>query len=772
MVLAKSDGTTLEEHIDDCIAVYLELKKALPVLDNITCLESFWDLLFCSVYFHDFGKIHTEFQKMLNNEDNVWENQRHEIYSIPFIDKIDTDNKKLIKLSVLTHHKVLPELVKKMISKDDLDFEFNSKWKENLKFHPKDFNKNIKFRLPTKDLVDLLKNFEKSAKENNVDIRLLKTPVSLENLKHPVEEIAKPLLDFKYIGKEYFQNLLMWGSLKICDHLGSGGIKEIKILNSHNFEFLNQMGIALKNENKDFYSHQKTCFETSGSCLLIAPTGSGKTESAIGWLKKQLDLGQGRFFYILPYTASINAMHKRLSQNMDNTGSNPSEVIGLQHGNISHYISDFFEEGFDKSQNIERNEKIKKIAAQYKSLIAPVSICTPFQVLKYLYGVKGFEKGLTFLGGAKLVFDEIHAYDVITFAQIIVMIKFLKEKLFCEIMIMTATLPTFMLKELQKAIGSEKVINPDKTLMKNLIRHRVKIFEASIFDSLDMIEDFIEEGKRIIIACNTVKNAQEVFLQIKDMEICFDAEIVLLHGRFNQHDRNGKERKIFDEETKILVGTQAIEVSLDIDFDVLITEPAPLDALLQRFGRINRKAQKELSTVYVCRQPGENDHFIYPEEIVLRTIKELEKTDVLEEEKTGVMLDNVYPGWTEKEKDEFENTVNLFKSSLEAIQPYADCTATEEAFYDKFTNIKALPAIFYSRYKDLIENFDFIEADKLLVSISRNLFMKYLSQGQIEVKYIDGENIKKQSFYVVKCRYDSEIGLTDEYEDITDVEFI
>ena len=50
--------------------------------------------------------------------------------------------------------------------------------------------------------------------------------------------------------------------------------------------------------------------------------------------------------------------------------------------------------------------------------------------------------------------------------------------------------------------------------------------------------------------------------------------------------------------------------------------------------------------------------------------------------------------------------------------------------------------------------------------------MKYFSQGQIEVKYIDGENIKKQCFYVVKCRYDSEIGLTDDFEDITDVEFI
>jgi len=564
----------------------------------------------------------------------------------------------------------------------------------------------------------------------------------------------------------------MWGGLKICDHLGSGGIKKINILNSSNFEFLNHMGEALRYENKDFYTHQKKSFETTGSCLLIAPTGSGKTESAIGWLKKQLGSSQGRFFYILPYTASINAMHKRLSKDMDNTDLNPSEVIGIQHGNLSHYISDYFEEGFDKSYNIERNKKIKKTVNQYKSLIAPVSICTPFQVLKYLFGVKGFEKGLTFLAGAKLVFDEIHAYDVVTFAQIIVMIEFLRKKLLCDIMIMTATLPTFMLKELQKAIGSEKVINPDKTLMRNLIRHRINIFEGSIFDSLDIIEDFIEEDKRIIIACNTVKNAQEVYSNLIEMEICFDDEIVLLHGRFNQEDRNRKEGKIFDEETKILVGTQAIEVSLDIDFDIIITEPAPLDALLQRFGRINRKAGKELSPVYICRQGGENDHFIYPEEIVQRTIKELEKTDVLKEEKVGFMLDRVYPGWTDKEKDEFENTVNLFKSSLETIQPYADCTATEEAFYDQFTNIKALPAVYYSRYKDLIEDFDFIDADKLLVSISRNLFMKYLSKGQIEVKYIDGENIKKQSFYVVKCRYDNEIGLTDEYEDITDVEFI
>lgn len=777
MILAKSDQTTLIKHIQDCIDVFSELRSSLPSIPEITDLENFWDLLFCAVYFHDFGKVNKEFQKLLKGEKNFWENQRHEVYSIPFVDKLGINDTSLIKLVILTHHKIIPDLVKKyLFSVEEIEGEFAAYWQGKTKFHPRNFQKNIKFNFPKDDLIFLLNEFESLRQKNSIGISISKKALSLENLENPIKEFAKPLLNKKFSGKEYLQKMLMWGSMKICDHFGSGGIKKIPILKKENFIFLEELQKILKSEKKDFYTHQKKCFQVKGSCLLIAPTGSGKTESAIGWLKHQLDLSQGRFFYILPYTASINAMHKRLSENMDKNQEKLSALIGVQHGNLSHYISDYFEEGDSVNENIERNKKIKRAADQYRQLIAPVSICTPFQVLKYLYGVKGFEKGLTFLSGAKLVFDEIHAYDVVTFAQIIVMLKFLKTNLSCEIMIMTATLPGFMLEELKKAVGVEDVIESDKTLLKKLKRHEIKIFQGNIFDSLKIAEDYFLKEKRIIIVCNTVKNAQEIYFSLMEKEICHEDEIVLLHGRFNQKDRTKKEELLFDDKTRILVGTQAIEVSLDIDYDVMFTEPAPLDALLQRFGRINRKGKNGISPIYVCSFGGESDHYIYPPQIVERTISELSKVNVLEEEKVQTMLDNVYPGWSKKDESQFNDTKLLFKSSLKSIQPFADCTATEEAFYEQFTNIKVLPAVFYLDYKELMENFNFVEAEKLLVSISNNLFARYKAEGRIDIKYaalsFDNETMRKEIFYLVKSKYSSEVGLTEEFEDNSEASFL
>lgn len=81
---AKSDGTTLQEHINDCLKVFAALKNAIPMLTNVTGLANVWDLLFVAIYIHDFGKCHVEFQNLLKKKRNCWNNQRHELYSIPF----------------------------------------------------------------------------------------------------------------------------------------------------------------------------------------------------------------------------------------------------------------------------------------------------------------------------------------------------------------------------------------------------------------------------------------------------------------------------------------------------------------------------------------------------------------------------------------------------------------------------------------------------------------------------------------------------------------
>ena len=92
-----------------------------------------------------------------------------------------------------------------------------------------------------------------------------------------------------------------------------------------------------------------------------------------------------------------------------------------------------------------------------------------------------------------------------------------------------------------------------------------------------------------MVVCNTVKQAQNVFKELQ--EIVADDKAKLLHSRFILRDRERIEKEL--EDANLLVGTQAVEVSLDIDFDCLFTEPAPIDALIQRFGRINRKGEKK-----------------------------------------------------------------------------------------------------------------------------------------------------------------------------------
>lgn len=783
-VLGKSDGTTLMEHIEDCLGVYSQLREALPMLPKVTKLDNFWELLFYAIYFHDWGKCHVEFQKVLKGiEPNYWNNQRHEIYSIPFIDKIGISeyDKNLLKKAIIGHHKTFFELLEKWKDEKDLEFELTLKYKRDKKygrsFHPEDFIANLKYNLIYDFLKYLIQKFPDFYKRYVKNFTIpLKKAIKIESLRHPLKEIVEPT--FKTTlnpeNREYWQNLLLWGAIKICDHYGSAGIKKINMFNEKDFSYLYLFRDKLLKQGIDYYKHQKRCFEESGNCILIAPTGSGKTESAIGWLKKQISISQGRVFYVLPYTASINAMHQRLINDFSSAKRiNGKDLIGIQHGKLTQYVASFYElidEGDKPIQ--QRNEEIKKVRDLYKKMIYPLKITTPFQILKYCYGVKGFEMGFTQLAGAKLIFDEIHAYDEITFAQILTSLEYFIKYLNCSVMIMTATLPTFMLEELKNVLGVKYLVQADTTLLKKFTRHKVIIREGDIFAQVPTIMQMIHQGKRIIVVCNTVRNAQEIFNQIVESENIDESKITLLHSRFHAADRNDKEKKAINKENQILVGTQAIEVSLDIDYDVMFTEPAPLDALLQRFGRVNRKRKKGIAPIYICTLGSENDKYIYPAHIVNRTMELLENLDIIHEDELQNYLDFVYPKWGEKQFTSYSDTRTGFAKSLKSLQPYARHKENEEEFYDKFNGIQVLPSCFFKQYKSLIENYDFISAERYIVSIHRGMYWKLKNEGQIDVHCFEFETAKgkthKHFITIAKCQYDSQIGMTDEYMEIAD----
>ena len=124
--------------------------------------------------------------------------------------------------------------------------------------------------------------------------------------------------------------------------------------------------------------------------------------------------------------------------------------------------------------------------------------------------------------------------------------------------------------------------------------------------------------KSTLIVCNHVSTAQDIFIELSK----YEKDIILLHSHFTRRDRNRIDDKLLRELPKILVATQVIRVSFDIDFDQCFTEPASIDALIQRFGCVDRYGKKPPVTILIFGKQGEK-YGIYNKGLVQRSIEEL-----------------------------------------------------------------------------------------------------------------------------------------------------
>ncbi len=763
-VLAKSDGKSLLAHIEDCLQVYQALCRALPVIPSLVGLEDFFDLLFCTVYFHDWGKAHKEFQKLLKGQNSHWMRRRHEIFSVPFVEMLPLapHQKELISQCILGHHKDFDQLVYNDLSDREVAEYAKNLALNNLTVNPFDFQENLQRQLEVLYLVELKKRLQDCYNRYvHRPRQFILTPVDFASQENPIRKYARPYLQrgADPADKTYWQQMLLLGCTKICDQLGSAEVKDLPTLSPQSFCFLDKF-------ESRWFPHQKQCGDIDGHLFLLAPTGSGKTEAALRWVRKQLQGGhQGRVFYVLPYTASINAMHQRLIKDFEEEGARPGRTVyvGVRHGKIDQYLAQYLED--QSNDPLESQTTLKKLKDLHRQMVHPLKVVTPFQILKYCYGVKGFEMGFSELAGAMLIFDEIHAYDSQTFAQISASLNWLRQHLKIRVLVMTATLPAFMLQELVDALGRAEIVRADQELLEKFTRHCVYLHDGNIFARVPAIKENLAKGLKVIVVCNTVARAQEMFRRLK--EGVAENKSVLLHSRFIAEHRFAKERALGNDEVILLVGTQAIEVSLDIDFDLMFTEPAPLDALIQRFGRINRRRRKGICPVHVCRQGGEHDHYIYPPDNVARTLQILEGVTVLQEKELPHLLDEVYPDWPDRIK--YEETKQGFAESLNRLKPFRSHQEEEESFYKKFTGISVIPVCYQLDYENAIAEYEFLKAESLSINLHIATFIRLLKAGLIEKdtavykKKAGSCNIK---YWLIKCNYDPQLGLLTE-EDIS-----
>ena len=145
--------------------------------------------------------------------------------------------------------------------------------------------------------------------------------------------------------------------------------------------------------------------------IIKAPTGIGKTETSLFWSDTVQNINNSkRIFYILPYTASINALYKRFKkQNIS---------VGVLHSKVQSLLNK------DKDI-INKSEELDL----FKKNIKQITICTIFQLFKHMFGGKNFELGLAQLKDSIIIVDEIHCFDIREFTFLINTLKWLKEKL-------------------------------------------------------------------------------------------------------------------------------------------------------------------------------------------------------------------------------------------------------------------------------------------------------------------------------------------------------
>ena len=744
-------------HVLSRLAEFIRLRPNLPTQLNISRL---WHILFWSAFLHDFGKAIAGFQMQLRPDGQRW-GHRHEVFSLAFvdwvIDDLSTEEQQWLVASIVSHHRDFEEIqqIYPIPDRDDddpLQPQLASLSEETLGGLWRWLSEcGILWR----DELGLT-DFSISKPE------LQEKHVAIQSVQqHGVERIRHWLKVYRRLNRDIedrnaphavVQGITVRGYIINADHSASAHAGPIPLVQFDADTILARNKLSQEN----LFGHQSQAGQVDGSVLLVAPTGSGKTEAALLWAAYQSSLP--RLFYTLPYQASMNAMQVRLEKN-----SPKQEHVGLQHGRS---LLALYRLLLEKGYGTKAAARTAKWARNLSRLnYPPVRVFSPYQMLKGMYRLKGYEALLTDYHNAAFIFDEIHAYEVPRLAMILKTIEYLRVNFNARFFIMSATFPKLIQDWLSEALDTPIKIEADSGLFQKFIRHRLILHDGELLTTgLTNVVNDAKDGKSVLVVCNLVDRAQEVYNQISAQLNQVNIRTELLHGRFNMRDRSEKEQLIRNvtgstsekRQPIVLVATQVVEVSLDIDLDTIYTEPAPLEALIQRFGRINRRRkQRDLAPVHVFRQPNDGQN-IYDPELVQHTLSILEREheQPIDEGSIGGWLDEIYSDKVEvRWQEEYENAAaNFDRMCIRPMRPFAADEELEEAFYRAFDGLEVLPASLYDEYKTLSEE-EPIRAGELLVPISWRRFHALRSNGQVLPR--NGREPDR-----VTAEYNSEVGLT------------
>lgn len=337
-----------------------------------------------------------------------------------------------------------------------------------------------------------------------------------------------------------------------------------------------------------------------GVYILEAPMGMGKTEAAlfIAYLFLQSENASGIYF-ALPTQLTSNKIYKRMNNFLKKILDDDKHRSLLLHSNAWIFKTEM---GSDADFGMSWFDNKKR------GLLAPFSVGTVDQALMSVLNVKhNFVRAFGLLNKVVII-DEVHTYDTYTGTLLNFLIENL-EALGCTIIILSATLTKHRKYEIlnssllttkdcyplitSKKYNTQEILEKEIKLIKNDKHVAIKLTQEE-----ECIQEAIlraSEGQQVLWIENLVKDSQRVFERISKIS---KVKCGLIHSRFLIKYREDNEEKwtyIYGRESdcrkqcgRILIGTQVLEQSLDLDADFLISRYAPIDMLLQRLGRLWR----------------------------------------------------------------------------------------------------------------------------------------------------------------------------------------
>jgi CRISPR-associated endonuclease/helicase Cas3 len=597
----KPDFTPLYVHLQQVAIAAEKIANALGFDKNIARQGAI---------LHDIGKVNPIFQERLQQSYRRKESDstyRHELASLFFLSLFEEKNHPQLIEMIVSHHK---SVEKDSRLKGILDLEENMD--DVFAIHSNEWE------TWSKDALSILE-------ASGLKVHDISLDEAEKNYYKAVDYVEQN------ITKQEFSE---WkGLLMAADHFASAMLDQTEI----------QLERLFKIPDLKFFERRHELYPLSRiearsdkkHTMVVASTGAGKTDFLFRRCKS-------RIFYTLPFQASINAMYNRVQNDLKPT--NPDLDIRVLHS---------------ASQIQVKNGKTEEKALQ--GLVgSAIKILTPHQIAAIIFGTRGFEATLLDIKGNDIVLDEIHTYTEVSRAIVIKIVEVLN-KLGCRLHIGTATMPSDLYHKILDILGKDNVFEvslPEAELDKfdRHTVHKLKYWD----DADEIIKKAIDEEKKVLVVCNRVKTAQKQFQYYK--EVHHEIPSLLVHSRFKRGDRNLKEKQLLgldenglplkefntSDTACIVVATQVVEVSLDISFDLMITETSPLDSLIQRFGRINRKRAQDsigkYKPVYIIAPPEEEKEALpYDLEILRSSFEVLPNGEVLHERDLQKKIDFVFP---------------------------------------------------------------------------------------------------------------------------------